>query len=75
MLELCQKHGVIKHNEVCPLWELPPSTEKEKRQKLQKITSFKSKSGHDLIVKHLDSPEHGQYKVFRVIAYFFQFFA
>ena len=69
LLELCKKRGVIKFNEICPLWELP-SAEKGDRAKLQKLTNFKSKSGHELIVKQLDGPEHGQFKVFRYLIRF-----
>lgn len=60
LLELCKKRGVIKFNEICPLWELP-SAEKGDRAKLQKLTNFKSKSGHELIVKQLDGPEHAEF--------------
>ena len=69
LLELCKNRGVIKFNEICPLWELP-SAEKGDRAKLQKLTNFKSKSGHELIVKQLDGPEHGQFKVFRFLIRF-----
>ena len=73
LLELCKKRGVIKFNEICPLWELP-SAEKGDRAKLQKLTNFKSnKSGHELIVKQLDGPEHGQFKVFRFLISRFDF--
>ena len=73
LLELCKKRGVIKFNEICPLWELP-SAEKGDRAKLQKLTNFKSnKSGHELIVKQLDGPEHGHFKVFRFLISRFDF--
>ena len=39
------------------VWELPP----EKRSKLQKITEFKSKSGHRLSIKQLHSSEHAKF--------------
>ena len=39
------------------VWELPP----EKRSKLQKMTEFKSKSGHILTIKQLHSSEHAKF--------------
>ena len=43
------------------VWELPTFTELEKRSNLQKLTNFKSKSGHKLVVKQLNDPEHPQF--------------
>jgi len=57
LLKLCEKHGIATQKK-SPLWELQ---ETEKKAKLQNISSFKSKSGHNLIVKKLDSFEYAQF--------------
>ena len=64
LLELCKNNGVVKFNESCPLWELPSAVkgDHDSNGKLQKeTTKFKSKSGHELIMKKLDGLEHGMY--------------
>lgn len=55
LLQLCRQRGNIKHNEICPLWELP----QEVLPSLSSKDHFKSKSGHPLRLEHL-GPEFSQ---------------
>ena len=62
LLELCKKQdAIVVHQVKVSEWQLPPSIEKEKSSKLQMISKFKSKSGHNLMIKQLDAPENPQF--------------